>query len=150
MTLNTVMELQIGLAINCTTFYSCMSTNLQFIRFVVLFLQLEYFQVTLLQDITTAITNNCAKPVSARFKTNCFKFILWDSVLVQPPVEEFSASVWNLCQPSIVTNLGNYWFVTPKSAGWFHLCLDKWQSLALSGLLCHGITTNNYTNFTIL
>ena len=47
--------------------------------------------------------------LDTRFTKWCFKFMLWDVALVRSSMEgEFSGSVWDRCQPSIVRNLGGY------------------------------------------
>ena len=54
----------------------------------------------------------CTGPLLTRFKVYCFELILCDVALVRSAVcEEFSASVSDQFQPTIVNELSCYWFV---------------------------------------
>ena len=87
--------------------------------------------------------------MEAQFKVYCFVLVPLDVMLVCSLVGEggISVSVWDRCQPSIISNLGSYWFVaeiwveeashgwgldflTKSSPNWLHdlspLSGDKW------------------------
>ena len=44
----------------------------------------------------------CPGPMAAIFKAYCFELMLQDATLVQSRGEQFSDSVWDLCQHSII------------------------------------------------
>ena len=51
-------------------------------------------------------------PQVVRSKAYCFQLVPWEVALTRYPVwEEFSTSVWDECQHSILINIGSYWFV---------------------------------------
>ena len=63
------------------------------------------------KKLASLLTHQCR---SRGIKARCFELLLRDAAQVRSPVgDEFSASVWDRCQPCIVRNLSSYWFIIP-------------------------------------